>query len=232
VVPGYNLEEPGFDSKNYNVSHDGNWIAFAVKDEHGISHLWIASTSRRTSPKQLDSTSSSEDSPLFLPKGDLVYRAGEAGNNYLYTRKQDGSGRRKLLEAPILGIESTSPDGRWLILAARDDRNPDHPYRTLAYPLAGGTPVAICPTLCVANWTVDGKYMHLQFPDENSRSSLVPINRTTGLPDLPANGIMTSANVTGRAIKLPGVADAVASPNKYSFTKTVGQRNIYRIPLE
>jgi eukaryotic-like serine/threonine-protein kinase len=232
MLPGYDLEEPGIDSNNYNVSRDGKWIAFAVKDEHGISHLWIASSSRRTSPKQLDASSPGEDSPLFLPNGELVYRAAEAGNNYLYTRKQDGSGRRKLMETPILGVESASPDGHWIILAARDDRDLEHPYRTLAYPTAGGTSVVLCPTLCVANWTTDGKYMHLHFPDEDSKSSLVPVNRATGLPDLPANGVMKMADVSESAIKLPAVADAVASPNKYSFTKTVGQRNIYRIPLQ
>lgn len=232
MVPGYALEEPGFDSRNYTVSHDGKWVAFAVKDEHGTSHLWIASTSRRTSPKQLDTTSLSEDSPLFLRNGDLVYRASEAGNNYLYTGKQDGSGRRKLMQAPILGVESSSPDGRWLIFVARDDQHLEHPYRTLAYPTAGGTPVVVCQTLCVANWTADGKYMHLQFPDKDSKSSLIPISATTGLPDLPSDGVMSMADISTRAINLPAVAESVASPNKYSFVKTVGQRNIYRIPLE
>jgi Tol biopolymer transport system component len=232
VLPGYELENAGLDTKNYTVSRDGNWIVFAAKDEHGTSHLWRASTSRRTSPLQLDASSSNEDSPVFLANGDLVYRVGEAANNYLYTRKQDGSGRRRLMETPILAIESPSPDGRWIIIAVRDDGNLEHPYRTLAYPIAGGTPVLICPTLCVANWTGDGKYMHLQFPDENSNSSIIAVNRTTGLPDLPANGVSTISDLGEHAIKLPGVADSVARPNKYSFTKTVGQRNIYRIPLE
>ncbi|HKU23979.1 MAG TPA: hypothetical protein VJQ54_00840, partial [Candidatus Sulfotelmatobacter sp.] len=231
VVPGYALDE-GFDSRNYAVSLDGNWIAFAFKDERGTSHLWIASTSRRTSPKQLDPSNSSEDSPLFLPSGDLVYRAIEAGNNYLYVRKPDGSGKRKLMQAPILGVESPSPDGRWVILVARDDQNTEHPYRTLAYPTGGGSPVIVCQTLCIANWTVDGKYLHLQFPDKESKSALIPVNRTTGLPDLPSNGLVTMADISSRAIKLPAVAESVASPHKYSFTKTVGQRNIYRIPLQ
>lgn len=136
------------------------------------------------------------------------------------------------MQAPILGVESPSPDGRWVILVARDDQNPEHPYRTLAYPTAGGSPVIVCQTLCIANWTVDGKYLHLQFPDKESKSALIPVNRTTGLPDLPSNGLVTMADISSRAIKLPAVAESVASPHKYSFTKTVGQRNIYRIPLQ
>jgi len=231
VVHGYGLEEPGFDSKNYDISSDGKWAAFTVKDERGISHVWIASTSRRTSPKQLDATGD-EDSPLFLPNGDLIYRANEGGKNYLYTRKPDGSGKKKLRGEPIIGVESLSPDGRWASVATRDDSNPEHPYRTLAYPLSGGAPILVCPTLCNVRWTADGKYMHLQSPDQESLGILVPVNHATGIPDLPAKGVLKTLDAGARAIKLPRLADSVASPAKYSYTKTVGKRNIYRVPLD
>ena len=231
VLPGYGLEDPGVDSKNYDISADGKWAAFTMRDERGISHLWIASTSRRLSPRQLDA-SGDEDSPLFLPNGDLIYRANEAGKNYLYTRKPDGSGKKKLLEEPMIGVESLSPDGRWGSVAIRDDNNPEHPYRTLAYSLVGGAPVLICQTVCNVHWTADGKYMHVQSPDQELKGMLLPVNRATGLPDLPAKGVLTTADVGERAIKLPRLADSVASPAKYSFTKIVGKRNIYRIPLD
>jgi serine/threonine protein kinase/Tol biopolymer transport system component len=231
VVQGYGLEAPGFDSKNYDISRDGKWAAFSMRDERGISHVWIASTTGRTSPRPLDATGD-EDSPLFLPNGDLIYRANEGGRNYLYTRKQDGSGKKKLLQEPIIGVESTSPDGRWGSVAVRDDNNPEHPYRTLAYPLSGATPVALCQTLCNAHWTADGKYLHLQSPDQESTSFLLPVNHATGLPALPPKGVLTTAEAGAQAIKLPRLTDSAASPTKYSFTKSLGKRNIYRIPLE
>jgi Tol biopolymer transport system component/predicted Ser/Thr protein kinase len=231
LVPGYGVDEVGFDSRNYDVSRDGKWAALAIKDEHGMFHVWIASTSRRASPRQLDPTGI-EDSPLFLPSGDLLYRANEGGQNYLYTSRADGSEKKKLIATPIISLETLSPDARWVLVVGRDDQNPEHPYRTLAYPLAGGTPVVICQTLCNVRWTSDGKYMHIELPDIDSKSFLVPVNRATSIPDLPANGVLKVEDVSGRIIKLPETADSVASPEKYSFTRSIGKRNIYRIPLE
>ena len=75
---------------------------------------------------------------MFLPNGNLVYRASEGGKNYIYTRHRDGSGRKKLLEEAILDLTAVSPDGRWIVVLQRDDANKDYPYQTLAYPKGGG----------------------------------------------------------------------------------------------
>jgi serine/threonine protein kinase/Tol biopolymer transport system component len=231
VVQGYGLEEPGMDSKNYDVSRDGRWVAFTMKDERGISHVWLASTSRRTSPQQLDATGD-EDSPLFLPNGDLIYRANESGRNYVYTRKRDGSEKKKLLEVPIISLETHSPDGRWVLVGMHDESDPEHPYRIAAYPVSGGVPVVVCQMLCRARWSADGKYLHLQSVDRESTSFLIPVNHATGIPDLPAKGVLFTGNAGDAGTKLPRLADSVASLRKYSFVKTFGKRNIYRIPLE
>ncbi len=47
---------------NYAVSKNGKQIAFAKKDEIGISHLWLAAPDHRSSPRQIPSTVN-EDSP-------------------------------------------------------------------------------------------------------------------------------------------------------------------------
>ena len=49
---------------------------------------------RRSSPVQISSTAV-EDSPYFLPDGELIFRAIEGGSNFLYRMKADGTGRRK-----------------------------------------------------------------------------------------------------------------------------------------
>jgi Tol biopolymer transport system component len=231
VVRGYGLEEPGFDSKNYDISRDGQWAAFTMRDEHGITHVWIASSSGRTSPRQLEATTD-EDSPLFLPNGDLIYRAYEGGKNYVYTRKADGSAKKKLVEVPIIGLESRSPDGRWVVIGARDETNPDHLFRTTAYPLSGGVPVVICEAFCHADWTTDGKYLHVESPNRKPTSLLLLVNHATGVPDSLKKGPLNPVDAAAPAIKLPLLADSAASPTKYSYTKTLGKRNIYRIPLE
>ena len=59
------------------------------------------SINRRSSPVHLASTAT-EDSPFFLPNGELVFRAIEGGSNFLYRMKGDGSDRRKIIPGRIL----------------------------------------------------------------------------------------------------------------------------------
>jgi hypothetical protein len=80
--------------------------------------LWIALTDRRSSPRQLDSEDN-EDSPSFLPNGDLIFRASRGGINYLFTRRQDGSGEKRLFDQPILDLFAVSPSGKWAMFGER-----------------------------------------------------------------------------------------------------------------
>ncbi len=228
VVPGYGLEW-GFDAKNYAVTRDGRRVAFVMKNEKGISNLWIASTDHRASPQQLASPEN-EDSPAFLPNGDLIYRAIESGKNYLYTRRQDGSGRRKLQEQPVLSVQSVSPDGRWTVLAQREDEDQEHQIRLIASPNGGGRPAVLCRTFCYANWTVDGRYMLMQF---DGKTYLIAVKKETGLPELPKDGAGGAQDLTAsdRARVLPEGANSVLGPEKYLYTKTNVRRNIYRVPI-
>src|SRR5271166_119735 len=150
VLPGYAVETGG-DNRNYAVSADGQRVAFAKKDEKGMLHLWVATMDRRSAPVELRATVS-EDAPKFLPDGRLIYRATEGGNNYLNSQKADGTEKRRVSEEPILELQSVSPDGRWAMVTQKDNQNPETPYRTVAYPSAGGEPIVICATICVGRW--------------------------------------------------------------------------------
>ena len=230
VVPGYAIE-PGFDSKNYAVSQDGQRVAFASKDEKGITHLWVASTDHRTSPIQLVSEGN-EDSPAFLPAGDLLCRANEGGKNYLYTRKVDGSGRRRLMEQPILNLGAVSPDGRWTIVGVPTSQEPDRLSVLVAYPNAGGEPITVSRHLAYLAWSPDGKYMSVS---EGPESYLLEINPQTGLPaGLPKDGFTSAAEVKAvrKANVLPAGIDSVMSPEKYAYGVTRVRRNIFRVPTE
>ena len=234
VVPGYGIDSTLLDYyASYAVTEDGNRVAFVKKDEKGVSHMWIASTDHRNAPEQLPSAQN-EDEPMFLPSGNLVYRASEGGKNYIYTRQPDGSGRKKLLEEAILDLTAVSPDGRWIVVLQKDDVDKDHPYRTLAYPDAGGKPVMIC-ALCYVWWSVDGKYFAFQFlpPPHSVETYLSPVSRQYGLPDLPPEGLGGPEDLkkSKRAIVLPRGVDSVLGPEKYSYTITNIRRNIYRIPI-
>ncbi len=142
ILKDYPMQEysAGRDVKQaYSVSRDGKEVAFAMKDQSGHSNLWIAPTSHRSSPTRI-SSEAVEDSPFFLPDGDLVFRAIEGGSNFLYRMKADGTGRRKITPERILDIESVSPDGRWVVVGAP---NPDEEYTASAkaFPVDGGAPV-------------------------------------------------------------------------------------------
>jgi serine/threonine protein kinase/Tol biopolymer transport system component len=231
VVPGYDLE-PGFEQKNYSLSRDGRQVAFVMKDGKRISHLWIASTDHRMSPKQLKSEED-EDAPFFLPNGDLIYRVHEGGKSYLCTRKQDGSGKRKLRERPILNLFTVSPDGRWSVVG---ESIAQPPYAMIvAYPNDGGREVAFCRTFCKMEWTGDGKHLAMRVgANENAKTELLQVRSDTGLPDLPKAGLMKPEDTKGIAgsIVLRAEVNSAVSPEKYAFTKTNVRRNIYRVWVE
>jgi eukaryotic-like serine/threonine-protein kinase len=234
VVPGYGVDSTYTDNfASYAVTADGSRVAFLKRDEKGISHLWLASTDHRTSPQQLPSVEN-EDSPMFLPNGNLVYRASDKGKNYIYTRQPDGSGRRKLLEEAILDLTSVSPDGRWIVVLKKEDADKDHPYRTLAYPNGTGKPVMLC-AMCLVSWSMDGKYLVMQLGLPTSALShtyLLPVSGERGLPELQPEGLRSPGDLkkSQGALVLPQV-DSVLGPEKYSYTITSIRRNIYRIPI-
>ena len=236
VIPGYGIDETLPENyASYAVTADGNRVVFVKNDEKGTSHLWMASTDHRTSPQQLPSTEN-EDSPMFLPNGNLVYRASEAGKNYIYTRQPDGSGRKKLLDEAILDLTAVSPDGRWIAVLQKDDSDKDHPYRTLAYPNGRGEPVRLC-TLCLVNWSLDGKYLAIQFDvvpsNSMSHTYLLPVSGDRGLPELPPEGLRGPEDFRKSQgwVVVPAVVDSALGPEKYSYTMTNVRRNIYRIPI-
>jgi serine/threonine protein kinase/Tol biopolymer transport system component len=237
VVPGYGIDATLLNYyASYAVTEDGSRVAFVKKDEKGVAHLWIASTDHRSSPEQLASVEN-EDEPMFLPNGNLIYRASEGGKNYVYTRHQDGSGREKLLQQVIIDLLAVSPDGRWIMVFQKDDRDEDHPYRTVLYPNGGGKPAVVCAS-CNLWWSVDGKYVFLQFepilgPDPHSRTYLLPLSGDRGLPDFPPQGLSGPHDLerSSRVITFPRGVDSVLGPEKYSYTVTNIQRNIYRIPI-
>ena len=235
VVPGYGIDAtlPDYYA-SYDVAEDGDRVAFVEKDEKGISHLWIASTDHRTSPERLASVEN-EDEPMFLPNGDLIYRASEDGKNYLYTQQRDGSGRKKLLQEPILDLTAVSPDGRWIVVLEKDDANKVTPYREVAYPNGGGRPVTVCAN-CLPTWSVDGKYLIVQTaPATNLRAQayLLSVSGKRGLPELPPEGLGGEEDLrkSKRGILVPRGVDSALGPEKYSHTMTNTRRNIYRIPI-
>jgi len=230
VLPGYAVETGG-DNRNYAVSSDGQRVAFAKKDEKGMLHLWVATMDRRSAPVELRATVS-EDAPKFLPDGRLIYRATEGGRNYLSSQKADGTEKRRVSEQPILELQSVSPDGRWATVTQKDNQNPETPYRTVAYPIAGGEPIVICATICVGRWSEDEKHMELTLL-EVSQTYILPVRKGTDFPEIPTGGFTRER---GRKELAKGTmidvrSDSFFRPDMFAYTKVSIRRNIFRVPI-
>jgi Tol biopolymer transport system component/predicted Ser/Thr protein kinase len=232
VLPGYEVEV-STEGSEYALSLDGKRIAFVRKDEKRISHLWIAPTDRQSSPRQLDSDDN-EDSPSFLPNGDLVFRASRGGINYLFTRKQDGSGEKRLLDQPILDLLAVSPTGKWALIGQSESTDTDEEQhaRVVAYPLDGGSKIFLCRTICIGGWDSTETHLFLSFLNED-KSYFIAMGKNADFPKIPEQGLSNSAELTKVAgvTSEPYSVESAISPDLYSYTRITYRRNLYRIPL-
>lgn len=222
---------PGSDIRYYSVSHDGKQVAFSMADHNGISHLWLAPTDHRSSPREIMS-SASQDFPFILPDGDLVFRVMEDGQRFIYRSKQDGSERRKIIPDPILDEYSVSPDGRWLV-APFKGKDEEHQLVVMAYPLDGGPPFLVTNSICYAGWDINGKFFYIGFLASGNTSTYALPVPARGIPYFPPGGVTTGDDLKANKglVVIPQQIDSALGPNHYSYTRHDTRRNIYRIPL-
>jgi eukaryotic-like serine/threonine-protein kinase len=221
---------PDYPILGYSVTRDGKELAFAMKDQSGHTNLWIAPTSRRSSPVRI-SSAAVEDSPFFLPNGDLVFRAIEGGSNFLYRMKADGTGRRKIA-SEIWDITSVSPDGRWVV-AGSGGSDKEHAPGIKAFALDGSATVPLCVTNCLVNWDLSGKVAFLYFPEVHEGSYAMPVMRDSGLPKIPLTVTVRIEDFANpKAITtIPWYVQSAVSPSLYAYTRQNTRRNLYRIQL-
>ena len=224
---------PGYPMAAYSVSRDGKEVAFAVSDPGGHSALWVAPTDHRSSPRRISlAGTETEDSPFFLPDGDLIFRAIESGSNFLYRMKADGSGRQKISSQRIFDAKAVSPDGRWVI-ASIPVAGEEHTAESAAFAVDGGLTVPLCPGYCLPNWNAAGTVMFLYFPSLFNGTYPLPVKHDSGLPTLPPSGFERLAdlgNVKTSAV-IPRQVDSIVSSSVYAYTQENARRNLYRIPL-
>jgi eukaryotic-like serine/threonine-protein kinase len=223
VLPGYAMD-------TYSVSRDGKQVAFAANDAAGHASIWIAPTNRRSSPVRISSTEV-EDSPHFLPDGDLIFRAVEGGSNFLYRMKAYGSGRSKIIPKRVLDLSTVSPDGRW-VTAAVPNSDPEHTAATKAFHLAGDEELLLCPSYCNVDWDTSGKFLLVSFLAE--KSYILSLAQQYGLPKLPPAGLSRVEDFPDpkKAIAIPNFVESAISPSFYAYARRNTRRNLYRIQLQ
>jgi len=225
---------PGNSMQDYSVSRDGKEVAFTTTDQSGGSNLWVAPAGRRSSPVRISSTVA-EDSPFFLPDGDLIFRAVEGGSNFLYRMKIDGSARHKISQERILDINGVSPDGRWVVTGTTGSEEGHTKSGIVAFAVDGTSAVKVSDAYCLLTWDTSGKFVYLNFPDqrESSNSYVLPVMRDSGLPKLPpteAERIEDFGNPKS-ITTIPWPVESAVSPSVYAYTRENTRRNLYRVPL-
>jgi eukaryotic-like serine/threonine-protein kinase len=243
-TPGYELQVkdlaggstlsllPGYFMTDCSVSKDGKEVAFAVNDKSGRSSLWVAPTNRRTSPTRISSPTATEDSPFFLPDGELVFRAIEGGSNFLYRMKVDGTDRREASPQRVLDVLSVSPDGRWFVAASpRTDQ--EYTAQVTAFAVDGSTSATLCLAYCSLVWDTSGKFVYVSFSLMREKSNTLPVLPDTGLPKLPPAGVTREEDLRNAATAavIPQVVESAISPSIYAYTRQSTRRNLYRVPL-
>ena len=221
---------PGVSMQAFAVSYDGKKVAFVNTDSSGHRALWIAPTSRRSAPVLLSSASVIDDSPSFLPDGDILFRSSEGGSNYIYRMKADGTGRRKINSQRILDLYGVSPDGRW-VAAAVPNSDEELTASLTAFAVDGSASVPLCLGYCNVSWDSSGKYIYLFYPDVlGPDTCIIPVKDDVELP-MKLTHADDMKNMKGIS-KVPGFVKSGDGLSTYAYVRQTTRSNLYRIPLQ
>ncbi len=220
---------PGILMSEFHLAPEGDRVAFIAQDAQGASHAWIASLDRRTPPKQLTASVSTE---ITFGAGKAIhFVAVEGGQEFLYRLGPGETIPQKESPQRIQSLVGLSPHGEWVLW---------NNYPVMARPLRGGPAIHVC-NFCGVAWGPDGKVLYLRFRDigEMGGGKVVVIALPPGkdLPTLPPNGlnsiedtkglrVIAEIDMAGRVVFAPG-----PNPSIYAYVTRTIQRNLFRIPL-
>lgn len=224
----------GADIQEYSVSKDGTHVLYQTSDANGKHSIFFAPTDRSASAVAVP-IGESPDLPHFLPDGTFLYRIIRKSGNVIMRSRTDGTGAHQVGEGTIFDLTAVSPDGRWIIATAKAPTGEARPV-TVAIPVEGGPKRIVGRGFIPVGWDVSGRNLFLNTNlEENITESsyLLPVRPSTGIPDLPANGIRTAADLKAlHAIPFDKDAEHSIGPSVYVSRKSISRRNLYRIPLK
>src|SRR6202046_173671 len=230
---------PGVQMASYDISHDGKFLVYEVRGDDRTSRIWVAALDRRTSPRELSPVNDSDESaPAFGPSGNIYFHSRDGGGNFAYVIKPDGSGRRKILQEPIIYVGGVSPDGKWL-LALAAVQGEDEKGAIFAFPLAGGKPIRVCKSRCDVQWSGNGKYFlvstAVDLANATSTTFAIPLRNGEMLPAIPAGGFdfdQASTPPSGTLVMNVGSIVVGPDPTIYAFRRLSRHANLYAIPIQ
>ena len=222
LLPGFPLI--GDIIRAYDVSADGREVVVASPDQAGKTRLWLAPLDRHSPPRQIPNVEGEQ--PVFAG-AEVFFRTVQGTSAFLYRVREDGTGLRKAMDVPVIGVLGVSADRRSLALGVQRG--------LVIFRIDGGAPVLISGQPAFLQWSADGKYLFAEGRIQGNRQTRV-LTLLPGqiLPESFSKSFPSPAEIA----KLPGVRmipsdDIAAGPTAdvYAFTSQTVQRNLYRIPV-
>jgi len=227
---------PGLSMREFDISRDEKEVVFSTQPAGQASQLWLAPLDRSIPPKMI--SGSGDASPHFGPDGEVLFRLTDGKDYFLAKMRVDGSGRAKILPAPILDLFGASPDGRFVVVGSPlpGSKIPGEGH-VVAVAVDGGSVRSIASDFSPVSWSPDGKYFYIgalpSQTDPSGATLVIPVPTGQSIPDLPASGI----DPASKALAIPGskiverVRIAPGLGSTYAYVKPTMHANLFRIPL-
>jgi eukaryotic-like serine/threonine-protein kinase len=235
---------PGFLMSHYDISADGQRVLFAAAEGDKEPGLWIADLERRRPPRQL--TKDGESRAFFVGTNEIVFLSNDK-QRFIYKMGSDGSGRQRVVEAPVTYLVGSSPDGQWVAVAMAAEDGSDANTIKLISTRKGESPIQICGggdgcmigfgpgrvNAPLIQWSHDGKSVLLSlkfFGLQSRKTALLPFDQ--------ARKALGRARSDEQFAKLPGVrmideenVFPALRPGEYLMSRRTALANLYRITL-
>ena len=106
-----------------------------------------------------------------------------------------------MAQNPVTYLQTISPDGKWAV-AETPLRGEELNRAVIAFGVADGSAKRICQGLCVARWSLDGKWLYIGLlgggaHSDTYRTFVIPLRPGETFPRLPAAGIKTEKDLAG-----------------------------------
>ena len=230
---------PGQLATIYDLSASGRIVATILEAE-GKRRVWVAWLDGREPPRRVADID--VDYAGFGAHDVIVFRATEGDTSSLFRMNLDGTGRTKVTPFNLgTTFGNASPDGEWVSAWGAIDEPPG----MLVLSTSGmNEPILFFASTRGAGgrlrWSQDGHQVYFSVTWMNAsafgagRTYVIPLRSGSLLPDIPARGFRSDAEIA----RLPGVevipySDVALGPTRgtYAFSRETVSRNLYRIPL-
>jgi hypothetical protein len=229
LLPGFAVAMAGAGSVGgFDISADGRQVVVTSRDSGGKVRLFLAPLDRSLPPRQIPNVEGEQ--PVFGATGEVFFRNVEGTSAFLFRVRQDGSGLRKAIDMPLVGIMGASPDRNLLVIGS-------HARGMAFFRVDGGAPLLTqLPGPTRVEWSGDGKHLFVQGKSVNNPDKVYILPLAPGhlVPERIVPGLPSEQEV----LKLPGaralsLTEVAPGPTAdiYAFTRESVQRNLYRVPV-